>query len=92
MDDLDTLTEALLMGFSCGPSIVFLVIISLVGTCIRRCRVDQEATRILVGKALPLYMRVYILSNGEVFPEMEAEFKQLWSECVNEAANTLGYL
>lgn len=53
-----------------------------------------EAHRVLMGKleSETVYMRVYIMSKGEVFPEMEAKYKQLWTECVIEAANTLGYL
>ena len=53
-----------------------------------------EAQRVLMTKleCQTVYMRVYIMSKGEVFPDMEAQYKQLWSECVIEAANTLGYL
>lgn len=53
-----------------------------------------EADRILMGRleSETIYMRVYIQSNGEVFPEMESKYKQLWAECVIEAANNLGYL
>ena len=53
-----------------------------------------EAQRVLMGKleSETVYMRVYIMSKGEVFPEMETKYKQLWAECVIEAANTLGYL
>ena len=57
-------------------------------------KLTQEAQRILMGKMdlQTMYMRVYILSNGEVFPEMKAKWNQLWTECVVEAANKLGYL
>lgn len=53
-----------------------------------------EAQRILMGRLEheTVYMRVYIMSEGEVFPEMKAKYNQLWTECVIEAANTLGYL
>ena len=53
-----------------------------------------EAQRILMGRLEyeTVYMRVYIMSKGEVFPEMKAKYNQLWTECVIEAANTLGYL
>ena len=53
-----------------------------------------EAQRVLMGKLEyeTVYMRVYILSKGEVFPEMKAKFDQLWTECVMKAANTLGYI
>ena len=53
-----------------------------------------EAQNILMGKleSGTVYMRVYVMSKGEVFPEMEAKYNQLWAECVIEAANTLGYL
>ena len=53
-----------------------------------------EAQNILMGKleCQTVYMRVYIMSKGEVFPEMEAKYNQLWAECVIEAANKLGYL
>ena len=46
-----------------------------------------EAQRVLMGKleSETVYMRVYIMSKGEVFPEMEAKYKQLWAECVIEA-------
>ena len=57
-------------------------------------KVTEEAHRILMGKmeCQTVYMRVYILSEGKVFPEMKAKWNQLWSECVVEAANKLGYL
>lgn len=53
-----------------------------------------EAQRVLMGRLEheTIYMRVYIMSKGEVFPEMKAKFDQLWTECVIEAANTLGYM
>ena len=53
-----------------------------------------EAQRVLMGRLEyeTIYMRVYIMSKGEVFPEMKAKYNQLWTECVIEAANTLGYL
>lgn len=53
-----------------------------------------EAQRVLMGKleSETVYMRVHIMSKGEVFPEMEAEYKQLWAECVIEAANRLNII
>ena len=55
-------------------------------------RIIQEANRILMGKPKSIYMSVYIQSHGEVFPEMEEDYKELWTQCVLEAANNLGYI
>ena len=53
-------------------------------------QLNAEANRLLLSKLQnhSIYLRVFILSGGEVFPELETEFRQLWSECVEEAVNS----
>ena len=59
----------------------------------QQAMLEKEANRILMGKleSQPIYMRVYILSKGEVFSDMVVEYTQLWCACVQEAAFNLGY-
>ena len=45
--------------------------------------VEELLRRKLVTASI--YLRVYALSGGEVFPELKEEFDTLWDACVEEA-------